>query len=420
MPKKKRTQLLFLTITLLVLSALVLYMNRVNRIQLQHQIEAITRGEGAALNELMQKAGALLAESGHDVLENFLQRLARIPAVVYAGMYRNDELYHLYTRYEGYFPVSTNLPELALLESPLGQILNIRSRFRDNSGNKWTIHLGFHSDYLDTLNRNARKGLLVQAFIMLFFIATILVLITSFDRRHFRHRMELERERESRERLEELALFSAEIAHEIKNPLNSLALTLEVIQGRLKEHPDDRSGRYIKAGRDEVRRITGILESYSRLSRPVRPVAQRVNLASLLKDLQTALEGETFARRASLEMPALPRLMFELDPDLLRQILRNLIQNSLEAGSSKVKLTAAVKKDWLHIALEDNGEGIDPELQEKVFQPYISAKTKGTGLGLFVARRLVTAMGGEIRLHESRPGKTRFCIRIPRGEISER
>ncbi|MBN1197605.1 MAG: HAMP domain-containing histidine kinase [Candidatus Aminicenantes bacterium] len=419
MPATTRRRLLFLTVPFLVLSALVFYMNRVNRIQLEHQIEAMTLGEGTAINELMQKAGALLAESGLGVLENFLERLARIPAVIYAGMYRNDELHHLYTRYEGYFPVSADLPELAILESPLGRILNIQSRFTDSSGNGWIIHLGFHSHYLDTLNRNARKGLLVQAFFMLVFITTILALISSFDRRHYRHQMELERERESRERLEELALFSAEIAHEIKNPLNSLALTLDVVHGRLKESNDDRSGKYIAASRDEVRRITGILESYSRLPKPVKPVPQRVDIGALFKDILNSLEGEAAARKAGLEITALPRQMAEIDPELLRQVLRNLIQNSLEAHASKVTLSATVKRDWLQITLEDNGEGIDPGLREKVFQPYISAKTKGTGLGLFVARRLITAMAGEIRLDESPPGTTRFRVRIPMGEPGE-
>lgn len=419
MPGKTRTRLLFLTVPFLVLSALVFYMNRVNRIQLEHQIEAITLGEGTAINELMQKAGALLAKSGPEVLENFLERLARIPAVIYAGMYRNDELHHLYTRYEGYFPVSGDLPELAILESPLGRILNIQSRFTDSIENGWTIHLGFHSHYLDTLNRNARKGLLVQAFIMLAFLTTILVLISSFDRRHYRHRMELERERESRERLEELALFSAEIAHEIKNPLNSLALTLDVVHGRLQESNDDRSVKYLAASRDEVRRITGILESYSRLPKPVKPVPQSVYIGVLFKDILTSLEGEAAARKAHLEITALPRKMAEVDPELLRQVLRNLIQNSLEAHASKVILSATVKRDWLQITLEDNGDGIEPGLREKVFQPYVSAKTKGTGLGLFVARRLIGAMAGEIRLDETPPGTTRFRVRIPMGGPGE-
>lgn len=414
----KNRRLLLLVVPILALSALVFWINRSNRLQLRQQIEAVTRSEGAVISELLQKSGSLLAERDPGELENFLQRLSGIPALMYAGMRRGKELLHLYTRYEGYFPVSPDLPQLALLESPLGTILNVQSRFNDGTGNQWVIDLGFHSQYLDTLNQNARKAFLLQALIVLVFTATVLILLHLLNRRFFRHELELQRERESRQRLEELALFSAEIAHEIRNPLNSLGLTLDVVRERVKTHTDERTDHYLTATRDEVRRITSILESYSRLSRPVMPDCRRVDISLLLNELKTALAGELSAHAAGLEFDA-PSAFFPVDPDLLRQILRNLIQNSIEAGADRITLSARLTPNQLQMDIRDNGRGIEPGLQAGIFQPYISGKTKGTGLGLFVVRRLITAMNGSVSLQESRPGYTHFFISLPGGGADE-
>jgi signal transduction histidine kinase len=148
------------------------------------------------------------------------------------------------------------------------------------------------------------------------------------------------------------------------------------------------------------------------------PVCRRVDISLLLNELKTALAGELSAHAAELEFDA-PSTVFPIDPDLLRQILRNLIQNSIEAGADRITLSARLTPNQLQMDIRDNGRGIEPGLQAGIFQPYISGKTKGTGLGLFVVRRLITAMNGSVSLQESRPGYTHFSISLPGGDADE-
>lgn len=398
-----------------VVAAAVFHFQHRNAGQVRRQFEAVVQAEGKAINELMQQSGRLLAETDPAALKAFLERIARIPAVLYAGMYREKTLVQLFTRYEGYFPVSTKKRDLSLLPSPLGQILNIRSRFRDHEDQEWTIHLGFNSDYLDLLARNTQRGFLVQALILIVAFGTVILLLFFFNRAFFQKEMELQRERQAREGLEELSLFSAEIAHEIRNPLNSLHLTFDALtqQNKLDE---ERSQRYLDAVREEIRRITAILDAYTRQSRPITPRIEAVDLELFFSRLQTLLEGEFRRHNAELVLSLPPQNTFPTDSDLLRQILQNLIRNSLEAHAKRIVIDARLHNKGLEVKITDDGEGIPPSRKEQVFKPYMSSKAKGTGLGLHVVRRLVIALGGDIHLEMSRKGMTRFRFVLPPGE----
>jgi signal transduction histidine kinase len=230
--------------------------------------------------------------------------------------------------------------------------------------------------------------------------------------------------RENRDRLAQAERERAwqqmarQVAHEIKNPLTPMRLSAQFLRKAYDEQAEGLD-RIVQECTDsiaeqveELRRIANEFSAYARL-----PVVERV-LASLNGPIEDAL---------NLFLPALPdgvRLERELDPDLpevpldpeqVRRVVINLIRNALDAmgewGVLTVRSGRAPDAVWLQVT--DTGEGIAPEVQERLFEPYFSTKTDGTGLGLAITRAVVDAHGGSL-LVESRSGEgTTMTARFP-------
>ena len=101
------------------------------------------------------------------------------------------------------------------------------------------------------------------------------------------------------------------------------------------------------------------------------------------------------------------------DRNLIKQVLLNFIINSTEAGARNITIRFFAEDKTLVIEITDDGKGIDKEIEDKIFKPYFSTKTKGMGLGLHITLRVVKALGGELSLLDSSPGNTVFKISIP-------
>ena len=109
----------------------------------------------------------------------------------------------------------------------------------------------------------------------------------------------------------------------------------------------------------------------------------------------------------------------EADDVRLRQLLHNLVKNSLETleGEGQISLkTEAIEKSgrsWVEFTVEDSGHGIAPEVEHNLFDPYVTTKTSGSGLGLAIVQKIVDEHGGSVRVGKSRKGGARFSVRLP-------
>ena len=119
--------------------------------------------------------------------------------------------------------------------------------------------------------------------------------------------------------------------------------------------------------------------------------------------------------RVEVENPS--TALFINDKNLLKQILLNLVKNSIEAGATGIFTGFTLEHNTLTLLVKDNGRGIDEKVKAAIFKPYISTKTKGMGLGLHIVLRLVQALNGEIRLDSHAPGNTVFRVTLPGKEI---
>jgi signal transduction histidine kinase len=220
------------------------------------------------------------------------------------------------------------------------------------------------------------------------------------------------------ERLAALGELAASVAHEIRNPLSAIvnATALLEREGRLSD--GDRAAT-IGAVKKEARRLNAILSDFLRFARPVEPKRVEGNLRDVVAHV-AALIGEQQAAQPWLELqtriePSLPNFAF--DPDQLTQVLWNVSLNAIEAMKGRGRLLIHGRRDGQEVVIEvaDTGPGISPEDLRRVFEPFYSKRSSGTGLGLPIARRIVIAHGGRIEVDSVVGEGTRALIRLPFG-----
>jgi signal transduction histidine kinase len=223
--------------------------------------------------------------------------------------------------------------------------------------------------------------------------------------------------RERTERLAVLGRFSAQMAHDLKNPLAALVGAVQVLEA------DTTCVReFCPLIREQAERIRAIVDQYDRLGRvePVRTVVQVNDLAKRIVELNrhaaTPCDGEVFW---SLQLDEhLPPS--EFDPDLLSGALENLVRNALEAmprGGRLLLKTEAVPgrgdKPTLVLTVEDTGEGMDARQAERAFDDFYTTKSTGSGFGLAFVRRVALAHGGDASLQSKRGLGTRIQLHLP-------
>jgi signal transduction histidine kinase len=218
------------------------------------------------------------------------------------------------------------------------------------------------------------------------------------------------------ERLAAADELAAGVAHEIRNPLAAIVNATTLLDGHETLTPEERAST-LDAVRKEARRLNRILSDFLIFARPrepkrlpgdIREVVDHV--AALIRDDPARATLVELHTRVDAAVPA-----FAFDPDQLTQVLLNVALNGVEAMGGRGRLSLEVERRNGHvvIAVADTGRGIPPEERGRVFEPFYSKKPGGTGLGLTIVRRIVSAHGGHIDI-QSQPGQgTRFSITLP-------
>jgi signal transduction histidine kinase len=197
------------------------------------------------------------------------------------------------------------------------------------------------------------------------------------------------------EGLAQLGALSAAVSHELRNPLAGISGALQVISGTL---PPDAPHRGILQKVDgEVRRLNGLVSELLAFAKPRRPQIVAVDL--LPAAVETVENVKIDNPTLSFHIEGTGRV--RADPDLLRQILHNLLRNAADAVDAGGTVLVQLTDGGLRVA--DDGPGVPAELEASIFQPFETTKTRGTGLGLAISRRNAEAMSGELRLALTRP-----------------
>jgi len=230
----------------------------------------------------------------------------------------------------------------------------------------------------------------------------------------------LERLHRLEDQYAQIAQLAGGLAHEIRNPLSTMRLTLDLLAGDFRGSESDRDRRALQKIdrlRDESLRLEGLLEDFLRYVRAGALPRSLTDLNAVVEDVRDFCEPQSLSQgivtRVQLD-PNLPRVAIHVDT--FKQALLNLIRNAQHAmpDGGELILHSSVEGPMVRLDVIDTGVGIPPETQPRIFESFYSTRPKGTGLGLPTTRRIVEALGGSIEF-ESEPGKgTQFTVRLPR------
>ena len=221
------------------------------------------------------------------------------------------------------------------------------------------------------------------------------------------------------ERLNALTLLAAGVAHEIGNPLNSLNIHLQLIEREArkidgaKRHELEES---VEVARAEVNRLDSIISQFLRAIRPTRPQLRPENVNSIVEEAVRFFAPEIKDRDIVVEQELRSDLpLLQLDRDQMKQAFYNVIKNSFEAMKSRgiLRIRTDMDESRVIIRFTDTGGGISPGNLSRVFEPYFTTKSSGTGLGLLIVRRIVREHGGELSIESSEGKGLTLTIRLP-------
>ena len=237
--------------------------------------------------------------------------------------------------------------------------------------------------------------------------------ITLDNSRLIADRLLAERRAGHLEKLSALGLMSSAIAHEIKNPLSAVKTITAVLQENLG--PDSPHAEDVAMIRGEIDRLAATTQQLLAFARP-DPIGDRaVCVGTVLSSTAQILRRLAAPRDIALvthipdDLPAIRG-----DETTLREIVFNLVSNSLDAASAGGRVSLSGQRINGHVVIEvrDDGHGIAPAVKSRLFEPFVTTRSTGTGLGLYVVRRRVAELGGDIECR-SVPGDTTFLVKIP-------
>lgn len=284
-------------------------------------------------------------------------------------------------------------------------------------GQLGSIYVGLSNEGLNENIAELRSSLVSQATTIGLITAALLfggaVLIGFLLRRSRR----LEAEKAESERMAYIGTLASGLAHEIRNPLNSLNLNVQMLEEDLREKGEhDQNRKLLGITRSELKRLDRLVTDFLSYARP-RPLDRvEVRAVDLLMSAGEQLVGEANNQRAALEVEDRSGgATVQVDAGQMRQLLLNLIQNAfaaVEGSGRQARVVLAVERRGTNVDLlvTDNGVGIAPAEQERIFDIFYSTKKGGTGLGLAIVQRIAQTHGGTVMI-ESTPG-TGTTVRV--------
>lgn len=238
---------------------------------------------------------------------------------------------------------------------------------------------------------------------------------------------DLESQLQQAEKSAVVGRLGSAIAHEIRNPLNYINLTLDHLGAKFV--PDDETkkatfAKLVSQLKDEVARINQQISDFLNYSRPANIELQSVDARSIVEDslrLVEAQAAENSIKISVVEHEGVPQIL--ADPEFLRSVFNNLFINAVQAignggGSLNVRIVRDDEPRFVRIEVADSGSGIPEENLPKIFEPYFSTKETGTGLGLAIVQKIVESHNGSIEVSSGIGEGTKFTVKLPAADAT--
>ncbi len=228
-------------------------------------------------------------------------------------------------------------------------------------------------------------------------------------------RLAAERRAMQNEKLSTLGLVASSIAHEVKNPLSSIKTIVTVLEEDMEK--DAPGAEDLRIVRSEVDRLSATVTRLLSFVRPSPAAGKKVGIVHAVQETLHVL-GHVARKTGSTLKVDLPDSLpiVEEDETALREIFFNLISNGLDAAGPGGVVNVCGLSDETHLTIEvrDSGPGIPPEVQDRLFEPFVTTKNNGTGLGLYLVGRTLRELGAHIHCETEKTQGTVFSVRFPR------
>ncbi len=221
------------------------------------------------------------------------------------------------------------------------------------------------------------------------------------------------------ESLASLTTLAAGVAHEIKNPLGSIGIHIQLIQKALRKNQcldEETAGHYLEVIMEEIERLNGIVVDFLFAVRPMDTRMKRGNINKVVEELVDFIRFEIEENEIELKTKLkrdLPKV--DLDEKYMKQALINIVKNGMAAiGKGGVlTITTRDERGYVHIDINDTGIGMSEEQMAKIFEPYYTTREFGSGLGLTVVYKVIKEHGGEVTVNSREDQGTTFTLSIP-------
>ena len=273
------------------------------------------------------------------------------------------------------------------------------------------LRLGLSMDEVRAAEERMQRRMIIVMFVLLL-LAGLATLAIIANRNYQRVQAELQRS----EKLLALGELASGVAHEIRNPLNAIAMIAQRFAHEFTPAQDVEEYRSLTAVlRTEAERVNGIIVNFLRYARPPRLNPVPVAPGDLVAHCAAVIQPQMKARSIAFTLTAHGDGTVLLDRDQMTQALLNLLRNALEATpeGGKVTLASWVDHNGAVITVTDSGPGIAPEAMERIFNLYYTTKPDGTGMGLPMARQIIVQHGGRLEVDSVVGGGTTCRVKIP-------
>jgi len=303
-------------------------------------------------------------------------------------------------------------------------ILTAKVALMAAGGPQGEVRVGVSTEAIDRDIEELRRSLRIKVVLFAALAVSLLSVALFYSLFLIRKHRDSEQKRQSSERLAYRINLGSGLAHEIRNPLNSMSMNLQMLEEELQGVSALEGGDHLdmlRSMRGEIKRIAKLIDDFLDYARPAMPNFEVKDLNEVLNATARFLQADF--RQSEVELvldlePLLPSV--ELDEGQLRQALLNILGNARQVVPAGGKVTLGSRAGIggeVVIEVADTGPGIPAEMVERIFEPFFSKRAGGTGLGLAIARQMVENHRGRIEV-DSEPGRgTTFRIRLPRRHL---
>lgn len=224
---------------------------------------------------------------------------------------------------------------------------------------------------------------------------------------------ELQDRAKKMERLAVLGRVVAEISHEIKNPLMMIGGFANQL---FRNTHEEKEKKKLKVILDEVNRLQSLLASIKEYYSPPPSVKERIDILRMLKDIYSLIKAECSERGIELNIDTVDNELYVLgNEEKLRQVIINILRNGMDAMENGGKLYIALQlsKNNIEIRIRDTGRGIPEKIQDRIFTPFFTTKSYGSGLGLGISKKIIEDHNGSLSFETEQGKGTTFIIRLP-------